>query len=111
MNRPQQYPGNIRKPGLDDLVFPNTQGRPDNHLVKRLHTVAKKAGLNLKGQNAGHMFRKTAGSRVAKKLGLRAAMDFLGHSDPETTALYLAADDSNSARSRQAVEEMYQEGD
>ena len=35
------------------------------------------------------MFRKTAGSRVAKKLGLPAAMEFLGHSDIETTALLL----------------------
>jgi len=38
-------------------------------------------------------------------------MDFLGHSDVETTALYLAADDLNSKRSREAFEEMFKEGD
>ncbi len=111
MARGQVYVGGVRKPTDADLVFPNQDGRPDSHLIYRLHAVAKKAGLDLKGQRAGHMFRKTAGSRVAKKLGLRAAMDFLGHSDVQTTALYLAADDSTSVKSRQAVEEMYQDGD
>jgi integrase len=111
MERPQQYANGHRKPGSDDLVFPNGDGRPDSHLIYRLHVVAEKAGLNLKGQRAGHMFRKTAGSRVAKKLGLRAAMDFLGHSNVETTALYLAADDSSSKKSREAYEEMYVDGD
>jgi integrase len=111
MQRAQQYIGGQRKPENDDLVFPNGDGRPDSHLIYRLHATAKKAGLDLKGQRAGHMFRKTAGSRVAKKLGLRAAMDFLGHSDVETTALYLAADDMDSKKSRQAFEEMYVDGD
>jgi integrase len=109
--RPQQYVGGVRKPADNDLVFPNGDGRPDSHLIYRLHAVAKKAGLNLKGQRAGHMFRKTAGSRVAKKLGLRAAMDFLGHSDVQTTALYLATDDMGSKKSRQAFEEMFIDGD
>jgi integrase len=111
MDRPQQYANGYRKPIDTDLVFPNGGGRPDSHLIYRLHAVAEKAGLDLKGQRAGHMFRKTAGSRVAKKLGLRAAMDFLGHSDVETTALYLAADDVNSKKSREAFEEMFKEGD
>jgi integrase len=111
MQRPQVYVGGIRKPADEDLVFPNGDGRPDSHLIYRLHAVAKKAGLNLKGQRAGHMFRKTAGSRVAKKLGLRAAMDFLGHSDVQTTALYLAADDMGSKKSREAFEEMFVDGD
>ena len=111
MNRSQQYRDGVRKPADSDLVFPNGEGNPDTHLIYRLHNVAKKAGLNLKGKRAGHMFRKTAGSRVAKKLGLRAAMDFLGHSDVKTTALYLAADDLDSKKSRQAFEEMFQDGD
>jgi integrase len=89
------------------LVFPNSVGKPDHHLLHRLHAVAEKAELNLVGQRAGHMFRKTAGSRVAKKLGLRAAMDFLGHSDVQTTALYLAADDMTSKKSREVFDEMY----
>jgi integrase len=111
MQRKQTYIGGHRKPAHEDLVFPNGDGRPDSHLIYRLHAVAKKAGLDLRGQRAGHMFRKTAGSRMAKKLGLRAAMDFLGHSDVETTALYLAADDMGSKASRQAFEEMFVEGD
>jgi integrase len=95
----------------NDLVFPNGAGKPDSHLIYRLHAVAEKAELNLVGQRAGHMFRKTAGSRVAKTLGLRAAMDFLGHSDVQTTALYLAADDMTSKKSREVFDEMYANGD
>ena len=94
---------------VDDLVFPNNDGKPDSHLIYRLHTVATKAGLNLKGKRAGHMFRKTAGSRVAKTFGLRAAMDFLGHSDIKTTSLYLAADELDAKKSRQAYDELYRE--
>jgi integrase len=63
--------------------------------------------LNLKGQRAGHMFRKTAGSRVAKAHGLPAAMEFLGHSNIETTALYLAADTSDQKKKRQLADAMY----
>lgn len=91
----------------EDLVFPNGDGRPDSHLIYRLHAVAKRAGLNLKGQRAGHMFRKTAGSRVAKRDGLRAAMKFLGHSDIDTTALYLA-DDDDPKKAKQSTEDAYQ---
>jgi integrase len=111
MSRPQQYRDGIRKPADNDIVFPNGEGNPDSHLIYRLHAVAKKAGLNLKGKRAGHMFRKTAGSRVAKKLGLPAAMDFLGHSKIETTALYLAADRSDLTKKRQLVDQMFVAGD
>jgi integrase len=111
MSRRQQYRGSYRKPSETDLVFPNGEGNPDSHLIYRLHAVAKKAGLNLKGKRAGHMFRKTAGSRVAKKLGLPAAMEFLGHSDIETTALYLAADKSDLTKKRQVVDQMFVDGD
>jgi integrase len=110
-NRPQQYRDKYRRPDEADLVFPNGEGNPDSHLIYRLHAVAKKAGLNLKGKRAGHMFRKTAGSRVAKKWGLPAAMEFLGHSDIETTALYLAADKSDLAKKRQMVDQMFVDGD
>jgi integrase len=111
MTRAQQYRDGFRKPHVNDLVFTNGQGNPDSHLIYRLHAVAKKAGLNLKGKRAGHMFRKTAGSRIAKKLGLPAAMEFLGHSDIETTALYLAADKSDLTKKRQVVDQMFEAGD
>jgi integrase len=96
------------KAGEDDLVFPNKSGRRSSKLIGMLHAVAKKAGLNLKGQRAGHMFRKTAGSRVARREGLPAAMEFLGHSTIETTALYLAADTSDQKKKRQSADEMYE---
>jgi integrase len=111
MSRPQRYADGFRKPTDSDIVFPNSLGTPDVNLIDRLHAVAEKAGLNLRGKRAGHMFRKTAGSRVAKTLGLPAAMEFLGHSDIKTTALYLAADTSDLKRKRQLADEMYAKGD
>ena len=107
MGRARQYRDGFRKATENDLVFPNSAGRPDSHLIYRLHAVAKKAKLNLMGKRAGHMFRKTAGSRVAKKEGLPAAMEFLGHSNIETTALYLAADTSAQTKKRKTADEMY----
>jgi integrase len=107
MARATQYTDGFRKATENDLVFPSPTGRPDLHLIYRLHAVAKKAGLNLKGKRAGHMFRKTAGSRVAKREGLPAAMEFLGHSNIETTALYLAADSSGQTKKRKVADEMY----
>src|SRR5882672_3828921 len=101
--RARQYSDGIRKAKENDLVFPNSDGRPDSHLIYRLHSVAKKAKLNLVGKRAGHMFRKTAGSRVAKRDGLPAAMEFLGHSDIKTTALYLAAFISSQTENRQSA--------
>ena len=111
MERPQQYSNGYRKPTAEDLTFPNSDGRPDTHLIYRLHAVAEKAGLDLKGKRAGHMFRKTAGSREAKKLGLPHAMEFLGHSNLETTALYLADDTSDLKRKRAIADEMFAAGD
>jgi integrase len=109
MGRARMYQNVMRKAGENDLVFTNNVGRPDAHLIDMLHSVAKKSGMDLRGKRAGHMFRKTAGSRVAKKLGLPAAMEFLGHSNIETTALYLAADTADQAKKRQSADEMFRE--
>ncbi len=108
--RLQTYTNGYRKPTENDLVFPSATGLVDDHLIDRLHDVAAKVGISLVGQKAGHMFRKTAGSRVAKRLGLRAAMNFLGHSKLETTASYLAADD-DSKKTHEVYNEMYAAGD
>jgi len=108
MDRPRHCNNGIRRATNSDLVFPNQEGRPDTHLIYRLHAVAKKAGLNLRGKRGGHMFRKTAGSRVAKLDGLPAAMEFLGHSNISTTALYLAADTSNLKKKLRSVDEIYE---
>jgi integrase len=54
------------------------------------------------------MFRKTAGSRVAKLEGLPAAMEYLGHSNIATTALYLAADTSSLKKKLKSVDEIYE---
>jgi integrase len=108
MGRGRQYSNGFRKAADSDLAFPNSTGRPDSHLIYRLHAVAEKAGLNLVGKRAGHMFRKTAGSRVAKQEGLPAAMEFLGYSNIQTTALCLAADTSGQTKKRQSADEMYQ---
>jgi integrase len=108
LSRGRQYIDGFRKAGDNDLVFPSATGRPDPHLIHRLHAIAKKVGLNLKGKRAGHMFRKTAGSRVAKLEGLPAAMEFLGHTNIATTALYLAADESSLKKKLKSLDDIYE---
>jgi integrase len=101
MLRPRQYADGFRLATVDDLVFPNSEGARGTDLIAWLHKVAAKAGLDLKGKRAGHMFRKTAGSRVARQQGLPAAMAFLGHNNLKTTALYLACDENDEMKEKE----------
>jgi integrase len=95
----------------DSLVFPREDGRPDKNLINLLHAAGERAGVRTRGQRAGHKFRKTAGTRIAKKYGLPAAMKFLGHTSLETTILYLGMHETDLKALKQGVDEMYAAGD
>src|SRR6267143_1185529 len=85
-------------PGCD-LVFPNTNGEPDQHLIRRLHKVAAKAvakGFEFEGDITLHRFRRTYASMMISHCDLQTVSQLLGHSDIETTARYLAPDQSKS---------------
>ena len=84
-----------------DLIFPNSNGRPDNALLSRVRKAAKRAGI--KERVTLHRFRKTFGTRYGMKHGIVNAQHLLGHADIRTTQLYLA----ETEIPRAAVEELF----
>jgi integrase len=96
------------------LIFSNGQGGPEGHFLRRLKTLAFEAGLNCGnctnkvGQSCRehpvcsqwelHKFRKTfATLHHESGVPARTIQRWLGHSDLETTLVYLEAADSRSA--------------
>jgi integrase len=71
----------------NDLIFPNREGNPDNHLLRIVKRVAKKAKVT--GRVDDHKFRSTAitlwlqdGNTVPD------VMRWVGHVDPKTILRY-----------------------
>lgn len=84
-----------RQTPANDLLFPNTNGEPDMHLIRRLHKIvakAKKKGHEFEGDITLHKFRRTYASMMISHSDLQTVSDLLGHSDIETTSRYLAPD-------------------
>lgn len=88
-----------------DLIFPNSVGKPNQHLIRVVQAVAKRA--KIEGRIGLHKFRKTFGTIVAKEMGLEQARIWLGHDDVATTQAYLASDEMTSEQSREAVGSMF----
>jgi len=106
------------------LIFTNGQGGPDGHMLRRLKTLALEAGLNCGhcknkvGKSCKtnpvckdwelHKFRKTfATLHHEAGVPVRTIQTWLGHSDIETTLIYLQAADSRSATSRNQANKMF----
>ncbi len=87
------------------LVFPNTKGRPNNHLIRVIQRLAKEAGVE--GRIGLHKFRKTFATMVAKEEGIEAARILLGHEDVATTQRYLAADEVAPEQDRKTVKKRF----
>jgi len=90
---------------MSDLIFPNSAGKPNHHLIRISKRVAKRAGLEERVTQ--HKFRRTFGTMVAKQFGIEQARIWLGHSDITTTQRYLAADEMVTEQSKKAVNKMY----
>jgi integrase/recombinase XerD len=88
-----------------DLIFPNSAGKPNQHLVRIVQQVAKRA--KIEGTIGLHKFRKTFGTLVAKQMGLEQARIWLGHDDVQTTQSYLASDEMTPEQSRKAVTSLF----
>ncbi len=84
-----------------DLIFPNSNDRPDTALLARVRKAAKRAGI--KERITLHRFRKTFGTRYGMKHGIVNAQHLLGHADIRTTQLYLA----ETEIPRAAVEDLF----
>lgn len=117
--RRKQYP-NSR------LIFCNTQGNPDRHLIRILKRVAKRAGLNCghcvnkAGKSCAtsatcsrfelHRLRKTfATMHHEAGVPARTIQRWLRHTDLSTTLFYLAASDDRSAKTRAQVNATFAE--
>ena len=102
------------------LVFPNSKGNPDTHMLRIIKRVALRAGLNcgrcvsktglpckdhpVCKQWILHKFRATwACLRERNGMSPYTLMTFLGHSDLETTMKYLTAADRQSEKTRKQV--------
>jgi integrase len=90
-----------RKHSKSELIFPNGNGNPDQHLIRDLQNLAKRAGA--KFHTEIHKLRKTGASRryAANPAGLMTLMRELGHESLTTTQIYLA--DVKLADTKKAV--------
>lgn len=95
------------KPNDSDMIFPTINGKPNDHLIKIVQCVARKA--KFEGPISLHGIRRTFGTQVAKNHpnGIEQARIWLGHSDIETTQRYLAADEMTTEHARKAVAKMW----
>jgi integrase/recombinase XerD len=102
------------------LLFPTRSGKPHGHMLRRLQSLALKAGLNCgecvnkKGLECSeepvcsvwglHKFRRTFATMHSEAgVSARTIQKWLGHSDLSTTLRYLAVADMRSERTRMQV--------
>ena len=112
----------LRNPG-NGLIFPNTKGNPDKHLLRVIKKLALRSGLNC-GRCLGvherkrvtcsthpvcskwilHTLRKTWATFQARSgADVRTIQADAGHSSLETTLNYLAAESRRSAARRAQI--------
>src|SRR5260370_42068921 len=78
-----------RKRNNSELLFPNGNGKPNQHLLRDLQSLAKRAGA--KFHTELHKLRKTGASRRYRAgVPLMTLMQELGHESLAVTQGYLA---------------------
>jgi len=78
-----------RKHSKSELLFPNTLGKPDTQLLRKLQNLAKRS--EAKFHTELHKLRKTGASRrYLNGVGLPTLMLELGHESLATTQKYLS---------------------
>jgi integrase len=86
----------------DDLIFPNTKGAADEHLLRILKRIAAKAGLT--GRVDQHKFRSTAITTWLRNgCTVPDVMRFVGHRDPVTILRYAANVNLQKRENRERV--------
>jgi len=88
--------------GSDDLVFPNTVGRPldDSKLRRRFYRALDRAGLK---RIRFHDLRHSFGTLAVQVFPLSDVRAYMGHADIQTTMVYVhhvPADDAAERLSR-----------
>jgi integrase/recombinase XerD len=89
------------------LIFPNKGGKPDQHLLRIVQRIAKRAGGTFHADL--HTFRRTYATLFSGTTKIQTIQYLLGHKDIKTTMRYLGIPDLNSPETRRAVEETFRE--
>jgi len=91
------------KKGSPTLIFPNGEGKPNQHLLRDLQDLAERAGA--KFHTELHKLRKTCATRWALAgIPLHMIQKMLGHKSLATTQAYLADVDLSSGEMNQKIE-------
>ena len=84
------------------LIFPNSLGTPDLGLIFRIQKIVEKvkaSGFKWEGDVTMHQFRKNFATLMHRAgCEMATVRDLLGHSDVETTQLYVANDASKAVQ-------------
>jgi integrase len=103
---PQSLSDAIRereKKATSALIFPNGEGKPNQHLLRQLQNLAERAGA--KFHTELHKLRKTCATRWAVAgIPLHKIQMMLGHKSLATTQAYLADVDLSSGEMNQKIE-------
>src|SRR5262249_15807489 len=90
-----------------NLIFFNTKGEPDKHILRVVKRVAKRAGLS-DTRVDDHKFRSTAITRWLRKGNtVPDVMSWVGHVDPETILRYAAKVKVREAATLQRASEAF----
>jgi Phage integrase family len=82
-----------------DLVFPNGNGKPDGHFLRKLKAIAKKAGVE--GAEL-HRFRKTYADTLHEEgVSVNTIRIRLGHESLDVTLAYLKGKDAESEEAQE----------
>jgi integrase/recombinase XerD len=102
----KEYKARQTGPNPNDLIFPTSQGRPDKKFENKLKRIARRGDLNCghceskhgnkcsEGPHCSkwylHKFRHTfATTNLEHGVSIRTVQEWLGHSDLESTMVYL----------------------
>jgi integrase/recombinase XerD len=103
---PQSLADAIRereKKSASTLIFPNGEGKPNQHLLRDLQGFAERAGA--KFHTELHKLRKTCATRWAVAgIPLHMIQKMLGHKSLATTQAYLADVDLSSGEMNEKIE-------
>jgi integrase/recombinase XerD len=95
-----------RNPGRK-LIFPNGAGKPNQHLLRIVQRVARRAGDTFHADL--HTWRRTYATLFSGTTKIQTIQCLLGHKDIKTTMRYLGIADLNSPETRAAVETTFRE--
>jgi len=95
-----------KNPG-STLIFPNGAGNPDEHLLRIVQRIARRAGGTFHADL--HTFRRTYATLFSGTTKIQTIQYLLGHKDIKTTMRYLGIADLNSPETRAAVEKTFSE--